>query len=112
MNETTKNFWAALAAPEPETLPVRWYLCYNDEGKPTELTSELPNGKYIEIDTETAKRNPPMTRGWLVVDGVLTYTEQRTDFVTTTLRKHIPSRDIAFGDYNMLILKNATHRNQ
>lgn len=107
MNETTKNFWAALTAPEPETLPVRWYLAYNAAGKPTEVTSETPNGKYIEIDAETASRNPSMTRGWLVVDGVLSYTPPNNTLITATRRKYMPPKDIAFGDYNMLILKNA-----
>lgn len=111
MNETTKNFWLALAAPEPETVPVRWYLTYNDEGKPTMLTSEIPDGKYIEIDVETAKRDPSMTRGWLVVDGVLSYTPPNTTLITATRRKYMPPKDIAFGNYNMLILKNAD-RNQ
>lgn len=107
MNETTKNFWLALAEPEPETVPVHWYLVYNDEGKPTELTCETPNGKYIEIDAETANRNPVLSLGWLVVDGVLSYTPPNTTVITATRRKYMPPKDIAFGDYNMLILKNA-----
>lgn len=111
MNKTTKNFWAALAQPEPETPAIHWYLVYNEQGRPVEITSELPAGKYIEIDQETANRNPVMTRGWLVVDGELTYTPPNTEFVTTALRKHIPSKDIEFGDYNMLILRDA-NRNQ
>jgi len=111
MNENTKNFWAALAEPEPVPVTPHWYLVYNDEGRPVEVTSELPSGKYIEIDRKTARRNPTMTRGWLVVDGLLTYTPPNTELFATARRKYIPPLDIEFGDYNMLILRDAD-RNQ
>lgn len=68
MNETTENFWLALAEPVPDPAPIFFRLYYNDCGEPVSYSMEHLPGNYIEIDAETYQRSSPNVR---VVDGKL-----------------------------------------
>jgi len=66
MNETTENFWRALAEPVPEPAPIFFRLYYNERGEPVSYSMEHLPGNYIEIDVETYHRSSFNVR---VVDG-------------------------------------------
>jgi hypothetical protein len=66
MNETTENFWRALAEPVPEPAPIFFRLYYNERGEPVSYSMEDLPGNYIEIDAETYQHSSPNVR---VVDG-------------------------------------------
>ena len=66
MNETTENFWKALAEPVPEPAHIFFRLYYNDLGEPVSYSMEHLPGNYIEIDAETYQRSLSNVR---VVDG-------------------------------------------
>jgi|688.fasta_scaffold47401_2 hypothetical protein len=68
MNETTENFWLALAEPAPEPVPIFFRLYYNERGEPVSYSMEDLPGNYIEIDAETYHRSSFNVR---VVDGKL-----------------------------------------
>ena len=68
MNETTENFWKALAEPVPEPAPIFFRLYYNERGEPVSYSMEDLPGNYIEIDAETYQLSSPNVR---VVDGKL-----------------------------------------
>ena len=68
MNETTENFWLALAEPVPEPAPIFFRLYYNEHGEPVSYSMEHLTGNYIEIDAETYQRSSFNVR---VVDGKL-----------------------------------------
>ena len=66
MNETTENFWLALAEPMPEPAPIFFRLYYNECGEPVSYSMEDLPGNYIEIDAETYQCSRFNVR---VVDG-------------------------------------------
>ena len=68
MNETTENFWRALAEPAPEPVPIFFRLYYNERGEPVSYSMDDRPGNYIEIDAETYQRSRFNVR---VVDGKL-----------------------------------------
>ena len=68
MNETTENFWKALAEPVPDPAPIFFRLYYNERGEPVSYSMEHLPGNYIEIDAETYQRSLSNVR---VVDGKL-----------------------------------------
>ena len=68
MNETTENFWRALAEPAPEPAPIFFRLYYNERGEPVSYSMDHLPGNYIEIDAETYHRSSSNVR---VVDGKL-----------------------------------------
>jgi hypothetical protein len=68
MNETTENFWRALAEPAPDPAPIFFRLYYNNRGDPVSYSMEDLPGNYIEIDAETYQRSRSNVR---VVDGKL-----------------------------------------
>ena len=68
MNETTENFWQALAEPVPAPAPIFFRLYYNDRGEPVTYSMEPLPGNYIEIDAETYHRSRSNIR---VVNGKL-----------------------------------------
>ena len=68
MNETTENFWLALAEPVPAPAPIFFRLYYNECGEPVTYSMEHLPGNYIEIDAETYRRSLSNVR---VVDGKL-----------------------------------------
>jgi hypothetical protein len=68
MNETTENFWRALAEPAPDPAPIFFRLYYNNRGDPVSYSMEHLPGNYIEIDAETYHRSSFNVR---VVNGKL-----------------------------------------
>ena len=68
MNETTENFWLALAETSPESAPIFFRLYYNERGEPVSYSMDDLPGNYIEIDAETYQRSRSNVR---VVDGKL-----------------------------------------
>ena len=68
MNETTENFWRALAEPALEPAPIFFRLYYNERGEPVSYSMDDLPGNYIEIDAETYQRSRSNVR---VVDGKL-----------------------------------------
>ena len=70
MNETTENFWLALAEPVPEPVPIFFRLYYNERGEPVSYSMEDLPGNYIEIDAETYQRSRFNVQ---VVDGKLVH---------------------------------------
>jgi hypothetical protein len=68
--ETTDNFWAAIAAlkPLPPPVPVFYRLYHDDQGRPLLYTMEDLPGNYIDVDRETYVISPTQVR---VVDGKL-----------------------------------------
>ena len=62
MNETTENFWQALAEPVPAPAPIFFRLYYNDRGEPVTYSMEHLPGTYIEVDPETYARAPRNVR--------------------------------------------------
>lgn len=68
--ETTDNFWAAIAAwaPPPPPAPIFYRLYYDDQGRPLFYTMEDLPGNYIDVDRETYVISPTEVR---VVDGKL-----------------------------------------
>ena len=68
MNETTENFWLALAEPVPDPVPIFFRLYYNERGEPVSYSMDDLPGNYIEIDAETYQRSGSNVR---VVDGKL-----------------------------------------
>ena len=66
MNETTENFWQALAEPVPDPAPIFFRLYYNERGEPLSYSMDDLPGNYIEIDAETYQRSRSNVR---VVDG-------------------------------------------
>ena len=68
MNETTENFWLALAEPVLEPAPIFFRLYYNERGEPVSYSMDDLPGNYIEIDAETYHRSSVNVR---VVDGKL-----------------------------------------
>ena len=68
MNETTENFWLALAEPVPPPVPIFFRLYYNERGEPVSYSMDDLPGNYIEIDAETYQRSRFNVR---VVDGKL-----------------------------------------
>ena len=66
MNETTENFWLALAEPVPEPVPIFFRLYYNERGEPVSYSMDNLPGNYIEIDAETYQRSSSNVR---VIDG-------------------------------------------
>jgi hypothetical protein len=68
-NETTQNFWQALADLKPIELPEPSYrLYYNDQGRPLFYTTQELIGNYIELDVETWSRSAFNVQ---VIDGKL-----------------------------------------
>jgi len=77
MNETTENFWAALALPPPPP-PVAFYRLYYDKhGYLLFYSMENLPGNYIEIDQATFAAGSPRIR---VVNGQLQHI--KTNIVT------------------------------
>ena len=66
MNETTENFWRALAEPVPDPAPIFFRLYYNERGEPVSYSMEDLPGNYIEIDAETYQRSRSNVR---VING-------------------------------------------
>lgn len=63
MDETTENFWAAMATWEaPPALPINYRLYYNDRGQPLFYTMEDLPGNYIEVDKDLYLRSPMNVR--------------------------------------------------
>jgi hypothetical protein len=70
MNETTENFWLALAETSPESAPIFFRLYYNERGEPVSYSMDDLPGNYIEIDAETYQRSSQRVR---VIDGKLVH---------------------------------------